>query len=130
MQKVIDLPMYLSYLQKFNFLVSDKKAGISRTLRIRQKRASLPLTEKNNIQPLAIKKECPKSQFTISVMKNSQKIVEYNYVHRRWHAMLKIVDFLPVDYFSSRASSASPRRLGPFFIFLSQWQENASLPNA
>ena len=24
-----------------------------------------PLTEKNNIQPLAIKKECPESQFTI-----------------------------------------------------------------
>ena len=30
-----------------------------------ERRVFLPLTEKNNMQPLAIKKECPKSQFTI-----------------------------------------------------------------
>ena len=30
------------------------------------------------------------------VMKNSRI-----YVHRRWHAMLKIVDFLSINYFSS-----------------------------
>ena len=54
-----------AYLKKIIFLVSGEKARISRTLRVRQRRVFLPLTEKNNIQPLAIKKECPKSQFTI-----------------------------------------------------------------
>ena len=45
------------------FLVSGEKARIFRTLSFRQRRVFLPLMEKNNIRPLAIKIECPKSQF-------------------------------------------------------------------
>ena len=52
-------------IKKWRFLVSGVKARISRTFHVRLKHVFLPLTEKNNIQPLAIKKECPKSQFTI-----------------------------------------------------------------
>ena len=42
---------------KFFFLDSGEKARISRTPRVRQRRVFLPLTEKNNIQLLATKKE-------------------------------------------------------------------------